>query len=419
MTGTRMLRALLGATLVGAFLVFALPVVWRADLAVYDDHDERISHLPAALAFADAWPTPDLSDYDANTPPLYHLTIAAASRITGTGTNALRTVNALLAAACLAVVYGWLSRTGRLGRAALGTAALGLSPYFLGPAVRLGTDDFGLLWVFLALSLWDDPPPEGAGTGRARWRAFAAGAAAAAATLTRQVHLWTVAPGLVAALRARSWPDRLGRAALACLPVVLFAPLVVLWGGTSPPSYADWARASVNLDVLVYAVATFGALALFWSPWLGCEANSGRGARIGTVAAAAAGVLLLVLHPLPWHGDPLRWGGSLWTLASRFPPLLGTPVLFWILVPIGAAALLLLARVGWRRGDLGPAVTLAAFLAANLASPRAYQKYWEPFAIVMIARAVRDLPDRPRRALLGPALLVGGTFAVDVVRFWW
>ena len=57
------------------------------------------------------------------------------------------------------------------------------------------------------------------------------------------------------------------------------------------------------------------------------------------------------------------------------------------------------------------------FLVANLASARAYQKYYEPFLLLALGWALSRGPQPPRWAWAAPALLALAWLAVALVRF--
>ena len=70
--------------------------------------------------------------------------------------------------------------------------------------------------------------------------------------------------------------------------------------------------------------------------------------------------------------------------------MLGSSLLFWAAVPLGAAAAALLARrAGWTSL---PSVYLACFLVVALPVALVYQKYFDPFALLAVALFARP-PD--------------------------
>jgi hypothetical protein len=229
----------------------------------------------------------------------------------------------------------------------------------------------------------------------------------------------------------------MGGAALG-LALVPLAALVVEWNGLVPPS-ADPAscglctdRPGVGRDALTlrtvgFTVALLGMYAALvlgpaqWRRLRRLRSPVGRGAlraaRVPVVrsalaavgvrprapvallaGAAAVGVALVLLEPLEYM--PARPGvqgdaGYLWRLSDEVPTVLGSSLLFWLLVPLGAVAGALLARrAGWTSL---PSVYLGAFLLGTLPVNLVYQKYFDPFMLLAVALFARP-PDlrRPR-----------------------
>ncbi len=403
------------APVLAVVLPVALRALLRADLDIYDTRDERLFHHPTIQGFADALPRPDLSDYPSATGPLYHLLLAPLAALSDDSLLLLRL--ATLALALVVLIAGGALLARRTMAPWWGLSLLlfpvGLSPYFLGPAVRLSTDDAALAFVVLSLLALD----------HARTRAWAlrpvllAALAAAAAVLTRQVHGWLVGVLALAPLLSITtpWGPRLRAAGLAALPVLAFAPLVVLWGGPTPPSFSEH-DAGLNVEVLQTELAVLGALALPVAPWL-LRALGRRGLALALFGGVLAAGLLLGLRPLPWVEDPLRYGGSLWRICQRFPDLAGSTLPFWGLLPLGVAATAAIAVADWRRRDPLPTLAICCFVVANIASARAYQKYYEPFLLMVLGWVVARADRAPRWWWGGPALLALAWAAVAVGRF--
>ena len=122
--------------------------------------------------------------------------------------------------------------------------------------------------------------------------------------------------------------------------------------------------------------------------------------------AAGAGVGLLLVSPLLYK--PIAPGqagdaGYLWKISDWLPALLGSSLAFWLLVPLGCVTLLILIR---RAGPESlPAIYLAAFLLAALPVRLAYQKYFDPFALLALALLARPPDLRTRTDYAGMALL--------------
>jgi len=382
------------AAILFAFTGICAPLLQRK-VTVFDDVDERLFHLPTIQQFITELPSPDLVDYPSATTPLYHLLLALVGVASGGDLGVLRWVN--LAISVLAV-WAAIWAMGRSQRAALMVLPLALSPYFVGPAIRLSTDNAALLGVFVAIGLMvrEESSPTRAGV------------VTAATVLTRQIHAWLIGLLLIKAARER---DRQHFVALL-IPCLLLTGIIGAWGALTPPGFARGHSSGLNPDTAVFAISMFGLYGPFALGWLGPTAWTHR-RRVAAAGIAAA--IGLGLTSMPWMDDPNRWGGAVWQLAARTPEVLSVPLSFWVLVPIGAAVLATVASTSSRGAMLVIAVGL--WLIANLASSRAYQKYYDPMALFILGMAVQQVKGHPL-AWVGPALLSLGLAAVTLVRLY-
>jgi hypothetical protein len=134
------------------------------------------------------------------------------------------------------------------------------------------------------------------------------------------------------------------------------------------------------------------------------------------IAAAVAGaVAMLLISPLEYVPIvPGRAGdaGYLWRVSDWLPTVLGSSLLFWALVPLGAAAAALLVwRAGWAAL---PSVYLGAFLLAVLPVALVYQKYFDPYMLLAVALFARPMDFRGRRDYAGLVLIYVGSVAYAV-----
>jgi 4-amino-4-deoxy-L-arabinose transferase-like glycosyltransferase len=395
----------------------------------------------------------DFSDYPSAQTPLFHLVETAWGKLVGFELWKLRLLNVAISYAAVLALLRLLRRATALGElpAFALTLAFALSPYFLGASFTLLTDNLAILFALLALERVHRYTQDGSLT------AFAlACLATGAAVLTRQSFLWLV-PVAAFFLIWRRPPARelVAGGALLALALVPLAALVVEWNGLVPPS-ADpascglctdrpgFGRDALTLRTVGFTVALVGlyaALAFGPSAWrrlralrspagrvarkaLGSPAGQvvvaavrgGAPARPGTrvllAAAAAAALVLLLVSPLEYVPvRPAEPGdaGYLWRVSDWFPSVLGSSLLFWVLVPLGAGAAGLLARrAGW---SSLPTVYLAAFLLAALPVHLVYQKYFDPFALLAIALFARPVDFRDRADYAGIALICAGSVA--------
>jgi len=414
--------------LVGVAALHGLTV----EIDTFHGSDARLYHLPTILQFSERL---DLERYPAAQTPLYHLLFAGWGKLVGFEPWRLRLLNVAISYAAVVVLYRLLLRRGlrELQSFAL-SLLLALSPYFLGASFTLLTDNLAILFGLLALDRFDR---FAVGTSPGQ---FALGCLAlAAAVLTRQSFLWLALVAAFYLLRS-SLPPRqkaLG-VAVAGLALAPFAVLVALWGGLVPPG-SDPAscglcddRDPITLRTLAFTVALFGVYALIVTgPTLARRVRRLRSRSVrlaarlsrrelprrGVALAGAAGALALLVSPLtykPLSAETPGDAGWLWKLSERLPELLGSSLLFWALVPFGAAALYLLAR---REGGPSlPVVFVAAFLLAALPVGLVYQKYFDPMALIGVALMARQ-GDLARHADYAGVAVAAAAFVAYALSF--
>jgi hypothetical protein len=417
------------------------------EIDTFHGSDARVYQLPTILQLSERL---DLSDYPSAQTPLFHLVMAGWGEIVGFDLWKLRLLNVAISYGAALALLRLLRRATPLGGlpAFALTLAFVLSPYVFGASFTLLTDNLAILFALLALE---------------RIHAYARGApvgafalaclAIGAAVLTRQSFLWLV-PVAFFFLVKRELPVRdqsaarlAAGSALLGLALVPLAALVIEWNGLVPPS-ADPAscglctdRPGVGRDALtlrtvgfttallgMYAALVFGPalrrrLRLLRSP-PGRVVRAARAALGGgsawrltlerlLVLAVAVGVVLLLVSPLeympPRPPDMPGDAGYLWRLSDHLPTVLGSSLLFWALVPLGAAAAAVLARrAGWTSL---PSVYLGAFLLAALPVNLVYQKYFDPFMLLVVALFARPADFRTPKDYAGVAVIWVGSVA--------
>jgi hypothetical protein len=392
------------------WMVLWIPILFRQSLTIFDDLDERLFHHPTITSFASGLPFPDLSDYQSATTPLYHLLMSPVSWITDDNLLMLRAVNLCLSGLALWFAIRALASWGRPMAAAIGGLCIGMSPYFVGPGVRLSTDNAALLFVF-ALLYCTHP--------RSKSGPWVAVIWATAAVWTRQIHLWVLAPMVLAGLTRRH--NHMSWIVVSILPLAALTPLLGAWGGLTPPGFATGHQGGINIDVMVMALGVLGMYSIAFAPWL-IRGLRRPQAKLWVPGIAALGLALLAQHPMAWADDPNRWGGALWSASRTVPALLDVPVTFWITVPLGALTLLAFATHPDQEHGRFLSLVAVAFIGANMLSARAYQKYYDPMCLFMLAAYIQGLGDfsRPwidRAAWIGPCALAVALGAVSMIRF--
>ena len=408
------LVAILG--LIGAFLTLTIPVVVLArDMRTHRDTgpqyrvseaaDQEKYHLPVIRTMAQALPRVGLRDYDSATSPGYHLAMALVVRALGERVLLLQLLNVAIGLALvLAIAHAAASAAGARW-ALVATLPLVASNYLLTGAIWLTTDNLALLFVVLALLACVVTPGS-------KPRTILAGILAACAVGVRQIHVWLAAPiGLAGLLRSGCFrallpsalfpPDdnaptdpraRRNAFLIACasaaIPFALLAVFVWLWGGLMPPKYRELHAGGFNPAQPALALglcACFGAVDLPGAlrslhprilrdpaPWIG--------AALGLAAA-----LIPATSHSPEDGRRYGW---LWELVRIAPAPHDRSLLLLALAPIGGATLALLWRGAQRAGRAREAsillVASVAWCAAQSANTQAWQRYSEPFVLIII-----------------------------------
>jgi hypothetical protein len=421
------------------------------EIDTFHGSDARVYQLPTIELFRQRL---DFSDYPSAQTPLFHVVMTAWGKLVGFELWKLRLLNVAISYGAALALLRLLRRSARLAAfpAFALTLAFVLSPYFFGASFTVLTDNLAILFGLLALERLDAYARTGSTP------AFAlACLCICGAVLTRQSSLWLVA---VAAFflvrRERAAIGRLAAgSALLAFSLVPLAALAIEWNGLVPPS-ADPAscglctdRPGVGGDALtlrtvgftlgllgLYATLVLGPCAYRWwrllrspagrltrsalaSPAGQAVSRLVRGERRGPLSlqrmlavAAVSGVVLLAVSPLEYipvvpgqAGD----AGYLWRISDRLPTVAGSSLLFWVLVPLGAAVgALLVRRAGW--ASL-PSVYLAAFLLAALPVGLVYQKYFDPFMLLAVALFARPSDFRRPADYAGVALVCAASVA--------
>jgi hypothetical protein len=407
-------------------LAAALVAILLGVVETSEWYDQRDYHLPVIRAFAEALPTPDLSDYNSATTPGYHLAMAVAMRVTGESL-ALWIVNACFGAVFVAIVATAVARMAGTLAGIAGGLLLGCSPYVLSSSVWLTTDNLASIALVAAFLI---AMPIAAGSTRYPMRSGALAAlAAAVAVVVRQILAYSAAfPG--AALVARAAAERrmprlseLGLAALALVPALaLVAFFVLLWGGLVPPTFREYHGGGANPATPVYALAVFAVWGLPVFVGMPGYLRELISPRILLLALCAAGAACLVPSNYVVH---VRFGGILWTVASKLPAPADRSILLVALAAIGAAAIGAYLRL-WSRASSVSARAVGAYallafagmVIAQTANTQCFERYLQPpvvvFALVAaIAVAGRSLRTWPIFAMAVAAL---GLSLVNVYR---
>lgn len=401
-------------------------------------------HEPVIHNFARDWPTPDLSNYHSATTPLYHLILAGAEVLFEPSRRGFMLLAGLYTVALLGLLT-WSLRVRPTLRLALVLPMLG-SMYVLFPGIWLLPDNAGWLGVLGVLLI----------TLRVRSMPvmlLSSGLVLLLLVLTRQIHMWaagliwaaawlgpttTPPPELdtpvrpiarVAALFHAPGPRvvRLIPAVLVTLPAFgAIAYFFSLWHGLVVPRYQEGSHGGYhgwNPATAAFHLSIIGSFAPFYAgfAWSGFRRLlRSPGVLIGIVLLA----VLLTAIPLTSYDASVGRKSGLWNAVKAVPLIAGhtSPVLL-VLAPLGAVLIAgLLAQMRPRAAWIFLAA-IVAFVAAQTASPQLWQRYHEPFILMMLALMSAEAMDTAHRAspgalrvwrLAGPTLLALGMGVLSV-----
>ena len=392
-----------GVVLLAAFLLATLvPVLTGFDQLPRKSIDHDRNHVPVIRTFAEAWPSPDLTDYDSATTPGMHLIMAAATRVFGDSETMLQCLSSLFGAGLILAAWWFASRTAGGTVAAWCMLPLACSPYVLGNAIWVMTDNLALATIAITVGISIFIQPSGrSGTTSA--------IALIASVCIRQINVWpsavaAVVPWLAATPIRRRLPfhdaldRRFSRAAVVAGVIGMVGAFAVLgwfawlWGGLVPPAFqpggdgAAQHAGGLNLAVsgysltllCVYAAPAMIVLLPLWKEDPVVRRWIGWGVALGTVVG-----VMLESAPGP---DAGRVGGWLWTIAAMGPEVADRSIVIAIGAAIGggvAGGLLgIVSRSGRSRAAwimLGFGVS---FLAAYTANLQAFQRYFDPVVLL-------------------------------------
>jgi hypothetical protein len=228
--------------------------------------DEAKFHWDVIRQFDEAWPAVPWRDYHAATPPLPYVMWALWGKLFGLELPALRAWTLVLSLAGVLAFY-MLARRGNHRWPLVESVLLLFSPYLFLNSFTIYTVNVGL--PFEILALWFYLKAEGDDWPALLW----GGLAATAAIYCRQHYVflpagmalwWAISRGQA---RRVSWSD-LRNLGLIVLPVVLFLPMLIAWGGMTPPAFQGLHPLTVNpvhINFLVIFIGLYCAPAVIAS----------------------------------------------------------------------------------------------------------------------------------------------------------
>ena len=403
-------------------------------------------HLPTIRMLAEAFPAVPIAsdDYLVVMTPGYHLVVALAGRL-GAGLIGMQIVGSLFTLALLVALSLVCATASGPRRALVLMAPIAISLYVFSAGVWLLPDNAAWLLVLLALVMALRPVVD-------RWTLIVGGLALLGLVCVRQNHIWVAAPLWTAAWLGptRHEPElsrnpltmtskRIGPAALSLLATLpAFAALVGFawaWDWTLvPPVFREMYRADSlgTFEAPLFFLAVFGLLSAPLVAMVGSQIVELWAWRRWTLfaAPAAAGALALLVNTK--FSVPSGRFSGMWNITHEIDCLLRLDGLSATISPtmvlaIALGALMLLiwisalrVRDQWIFG-----AAIAGFAAAQCASYFVWQRYHEPFVLMLLALMSSRLPSAEQRIgvrgrkqpLIGPALLTLLLAALTVQHF--
>ena len=393
------------------FSALAIPLVLTQRQLSWCSTDELAYHYVTVREFQSQWPHLDFRDYPSAQTPLYYVILAAVSQVNDNITT-LRFVSFGMSLAIVLFIEAYLMTRTRPALAIFLTILVAISPYFLGVAVRLLTDNLALGAAIAALFALDDTfdlsPVRSAGG------AFLG----AISVLTRQIYVWLAPMQFLATFSHKNSrrSERILNFVLSAVPVLVLAPFLLLWHGFTPLSWVGWpnrAALSINLNVPMFILSLLGVLG---SVFIFTMSRAWRlsGCRITYATLfAGIGVLTLLVHPFT-----IARGGWLFAVGRLVPKVLGTPLIFWILFPLGLVYLYVLFARQLFSGSYLVVITLTLWMLANSVSAVVFQRYYEPMLTFFVAYILAPLNFESLTEWLMPSAYLFGCLGLDVLTFY-
>ncbi len=421
--------------------------------------DQALFHRPIIDTMHRQWPGIDIVEYDSATAPGYHALMATVLRVTAGPFDSderaniapVLVLNVAFGLALVGVVYIFASRLAGPWPAFVLCLPVATSKYILGATAFLTTDNLAWLLVAIALGL--------AAFSRAKpVSLLGAGLVATLGVGVRQIMVWSAGPAVLAGVLESplaklapkglvDHPDRptwrpllFALIGFACA-LGLLGVFVLLWGGLVPQA-SEFVRihaAGPNLATPAFTLALCGVCGFFYLPLVWDElkrfvlrpltdAPALLAMLLGLVCAIAVPTSATIDQARETQLWKSRAYGWLWEIVRRAPDIAERSVVITLAAPAGAFGLLLLWRASKRAGRGNEAlillVALLGFVSAQTMNTMAWQRYFEPIVLIVLAwlgaLVWRGVSDEPRGLDLrvraaGPIVLGVVLFALSVL----
>jgi len=421
-----------------AFLTCALPLILINLRRGRGQFDQEVYHEPTIRRFASQLALGpgqlDLSDYLSATTPGYHLVMAAIAHWLTPSLTSLKLINTLFTISLLVLLERSIrlrlthTLTGQARPKLLHLALIApfaCSIHVFLPGVWLQPDNAAWLGVLIIILLALRPT-------------FTLPAALIASFVLlmlvwmRQSHAWAAglmwvwawlsrapkrdAPPLAAHDRSPAralgtniaWLIKPSRARLTRLVMALLLTIPALasigwfanlWGGLTPPSFRAQHGGMWNLAAPAFAMSLMAIFSCFFIAWVWpglVRLWSARrtGGWLILIACACIGLIAAAIPRTTFEYEPRATG--LWNIVrlmdrQRLWINERTSPLILVLAPAGMIALAALLAQLPRRRACTYALLLIGFVAAQSANTNAWQRYFEPLILLILALIAADI----------------------------
>lgn len=332
----------------------------------------------------------DFSNPLTATTPGYHLLMACIGTVVSQSPTVLRLASVAVCAGFIGTFAAWCARRRGTVEGVLLALPLACSTYVLGSGAWLLPDDLAWLLLTLTVTL--------ALRGVAGTRAMAAaGALLAALVFVRQSAAWAAATVWLSAwagsgserdpLPAPGALRRLGMAAVATVPAAaVLVWFVAIWGGLAPPRFRpDVAGVNPATPAIVLVQAAIVGIAFLPWLWDGIRARLSDSGPLLAGAGLLGVVAAVVPETFPSSMESGRWSGW-WGPIGALPSVGGrTSVAVLLLAPLGATLLASALLSVPARARLVLFGGTLAFVAAVSSTFNSWQRYHEPWILVLLA----------------------------------
>lgn len=403
------------------FLGVVVPLIASGRIPQRVFNDQVLYHEATVRAFLKQWPHFNFCDYYTATTPLYHVLIAAGCKVLGDATWIMQALSAVVGALLIFPLTFWaVRRAGAVGLAFV--LPLCTSMYVVQAGAYVLPDNLGWACVCAIFLVAFSRQPT--------WIWLGVMSLLVTTTIwSRQNHIWTA--GLIcvwawlprrtehdAGLQSVMCDRFAGRTGRAVVMGVLTVPALLslayfysMWGGLVPARFAGFHQ-GLNLATPAIVLGVIGLFSVFFMVTLApVLRDAWRDRRSVLFMSAGLGAIIAVIPKTTYDMDHGRWTG-LFDIAKRMPVVMGhsSPVIVLCAAWGGVSLAGWLWLCSWRQ-RLVVLTALAAFTCAQSANMQLWQRYVEPFVLIVLAVlavhvAMRRLGTvRNNLQLIGPSVL--------------